>query len=1251
MSEPSSNNSDELNKILLSYSFEDLVKSFFVLNLWLPNVASPIKSQYLYVVLESIFDKLPKENKITEYNHFKNFIEDLLPVLPSFPMMEDYLPENDWGEIRYFLNKKFYNIFYGGDLSNPYDYYYAFEVVHKGFEEYYLGKLKRSPLEELEFCISVQDEIINGIDVKTQDKRDVELAGFTLPSEVFWQEAIRFLVSFDPGRTFNPELLNEYTKDLDMAISEKIPPEEDFLTRAHDGKNCFYFFLKKDNKIFPVLPRKFFAVLFDKWGTILTNHYHSIIKEVGHHETKISSELYNFIRQRAKEEEVFFFGSAIQTDLKPHKTIFAAIFCSKNKLILIHVLPPPSINTNQQRVLESLIPELREAQKLLSAVPTRIGLHGRGQMVQFKSSKQEEVPLEPLIIIVIPHITTSFDVISHPSKLAGGIIGLDQFLGIMDEIEDLDELAEFFEYEKSMQDSFGLSSLVSPLDRFGSFKDSHSVLVPGADDPDLIVLDPHWGTSYRYRSLVKFWTLFPEENFFGHPRSWIINEKALQDNIVMLRSKNFFGYVYCCLLGNTTFYINSPVHELTFEQGKIVDSMMGSLADGMVLYRDLIHELSFAKTGEKLHALFFPLSLVQNNSKFSHLLHLIPSKKPWAMDTTRLGRKDYGIRIVFDDEEIVKVLTDAKDRSIQIELIVDVLKEVNSIFDDSNFMKVAKHLEDEKPEKNRFRVFASRKTVAFPELTSYVRPETRELKLANKKIAELAKGNTISEGEYEGKDAKQKVNLLRNALISYINEEVKQFNLEESIPTLIRNIDALTHEYERATAQVKNSLDQEVDYERDASSGEHKQNFLHHHKINRYLIEKFVQLQPKGDKELLETELGRLLALVDGLLKLYEISDLLYYGIYPAKLIIHRDYLMDVNYAVDINKMQTEWAQEHARISLGMIGNKNDRLTTSFEIALYLDEIDAGFKMDLGFGFKDMINIHHILCLWPAFHADQNEQTSYSATAKEIADVCSKNIDGFDISNVESILDFLTLDPEKILSVEDDPQIAFDLPVWEYRKRPTRYSIRPLIKIGGKYFWGAHSIERSGKTWANIANANKLPADIKAPNVMKILEKGHQVDEKALLHKSKEIASRFTPEVQSNVYPYKLKLSPTEIGDIDVLALLREKNIILNIESKIIDQAYCNKDIKRIAEKIFGRIRSDGSFEGGYIQMVEKRARFLASKGKEVAERYWGTVSSNPTIVSIFVTQSAYWWTKYPPIKTDVRFVEIELLEDFIKNL
>ena len=240
----------ELESLLLSYSAEDLLKSFFVLNLWLPNVSSHTKSQYIYAVLESVIDKLQPDNKIHTYQDFKDFIEKLLPLIPSFMMMEDFLPENDWGEIKYFVNNKSLRIFYGGDLENPYDFIYAFEIAHKGFTDFYQKKLSRSPMDELEFCLSIQDKIINEIDKSTQDFSELELAAFNLPSEAFWKKSSDFLDSFDPDALYGKGLVDEYTKDIDKSVPVPVADLGTFQQAVHDGTNFPYFFYRKGERSF-----------------------------------------------------------------------------------------------------------------------------------------------------------------------------------------------------------------------------------------------------------------------------------------------------------------------------------------------------------------------------------------------------------------------------------------------------------------------------------------------------------------------------------------------------------------------------------------------------------------------------------------------------------------------------------------------------------------------------------------------------------------------------------------------------------------------------------------------------------------------------------------------------------------------------------------------------------------------------------------------------------------------------------------
>ena len=61
---------------------------------------------------------------------------------------------------------------------------------------------------------------------------------------------------------------------------------------------------------------------------------------------------------------------------------------------------------------------------------------------------------------------------------------------------------------------------------------------------------------------------------------------------------------------------------------------------------------------------------------------------------------------------------------------------------------------------------------------------------------------------------------------------------------------------------------------------------------------------------------------------------------------------------------------------------------------------------------------------------------------------------------------------------------------------------------------------------------------------------------------------------------------------------------------------------------------------------------YLKIKGKNlIAKLGWEVPASDPKIISIFVTKIGFWWTKFPPVNTEVKFVEIKLLNDFIEKI
>lgn len=121
-----------------------------------------------------------------------------------------------------------------------------------------------------------------------------------------------------------------------------------------------------------------------------------------------------------------------------------------------------------------------------------------------------------------------------------------------------------------------------------------------------------------------------------------------------------------------------------------------------------------------------------------------------------------------------------------------------------------------------------------------------------------------------------------------------------------------------------------------------------------------------------------------------------------------------------------------------------------------------------------------------------------------------------------------------------------------------------------------------------------------------------------------------------------------DIGDYDVLAFSPPENILLVIEAKHLVETRCLKDAKRQRDRIYG----NSSMPTGYLGKIEVRHAFLDQHWAEAIKIMgWPKPSTKPRIVSFYVAQKSYWWTKFPIRSTPVLFTRLELLEGELRKL
>jgi len=1241
-----------ISNIFKKYSFQDVVTSLFVSDLWLPNITNPIKHQFLTAILVSLKPyEFSDSDVINSYDDFKNLLQVIYSHIPSFEIPEDYIPIPDWGCVQFYHEGRNFKIFYGNELSNIYDYLVLYQMIYIPFDKEYYNHTGRSPAKELQYCLKLQDDIISKINSQPSIEIFSELSPghIVIPPQNFWEDVIKFYINYKPEQDFNEIFLKNYSIQSGTWPCEYLKCEV-FHDMAFRGKVVPAFFILHEEQYFPILPRRYSSILFDSWSKIYKDNHYKIIKGNIPYSMHVGAELHRYIKARIDSNFISPLVSAVTTEGNPHEILFSTVFISKDRLIFVYVTNPNYSKQKTDAELTKIAPKLNEALKLISILPVTIALHLNRQNIQFQN-KSEGKSLKPELFIVVPQVETQNLSLSIPKILQGNtrFMFMDHFLGIIDELENADMLASFIEYLEEY-DQLIRVPIISPLDKFGSFKDTCGILIEGALEYDFIFLDPHWGSNMRYETLSKFWKLYPEKHFFDHPRSWKVTKET--ESRLRLESRGYLGVALYSQVGSAHVFINSPFDKMTYEQMQLSNLLIECLEDSISGNAALIEKHKFFQIYDEFQVLFFPLSLISDNADFKHLNHLNPKRKCWCSDYLSMGLNKYGIRIVFDDKSLAEALRAAKNRSLEIDLLLEVFARLNKIVPDVNMVSIKDTLEMQKSGKPRFKIFMTDKRVSFPEFVNTHEPTLGHFKKAKKKIAELAKKCNLSEGDYKLGDAKIKLNELIEAVVTEINSEVEKYDFKTAIPYLIIRIDALDDQYVRTSFTIKRSLEHDVDYKREENYARQESDYITMHRNYRYLIEKFVQLQPHKDMVLDTEQFQYLIALIDWLHVFYSASDSLHYGIYPLGMRVDRNFLVEVAHENDLSVKEMEFAEEEAKIKLGLIGNPNDRVSSPRPIEDLLDALNRAFKQDLGFTFKRMLDVLQILSQWATCRDGISVSPFYSASTDEIKEACTQHVKGINQEEIYSILNFLTLKSYDVIHLIGQKEACPDLPVWEYKKRYARYNLKPLIVIDNKYYWGPHSTSKSKTIWSRKLSYGALPTDLQSPTIEEVLRSEKKLIEDALEVKAFEIVKRYTPFAMPNAKLHKLHKGenhPLDIGDYDVLAFYPGKNVILNIECKDILPPYCPKDAKTLQETIFGKDNN----EKGHFRQINKRRDYLLLHLLEIAKALEWPVDVNnlPKIVTIYLTRMTYWWTKFPPKDVKTIFLQVDMLSKFIEYL
>jgi len=1236
----------KISELFRKYSAKDIAASLFISSLWLPNRSAFVQYPFLLAVFATIKPvEFTATDQIHTYEDFRKLCEAMHQLVPSFPTMEDMTPEPDWGEIEYYLKNKRYRIFYGIVIESIVDHLDQFDLVHNAYNDEYIREAKRSPEKELRICLHLQDYILKAIKPHTDADALAEIShGHTeVPSQEFWTEAKEFYEGFDLQEFMSDEMLAQYSLSLGEFDASKLTSDQ-FITAFQSGTLLPIYAIKEGDRYLPVSPRRYSSALLEQWRGLWEKHHAHLLIEHGDYSFRTGVLLGIYMKRRMRTGDLFDIVSAATADKKAHELVFHVVLRTKNKLIMVYVLPPLLPGEGPQQDFKALGKQLNEALVLFKARPHTLLLRAEGKGVEFRrADEDDDTEIEPELFVVVPQVSTGACFL--PADLPGHMVGLSDFLMIADEVENPEELAAFTDFLNTQTQGV-MSFANSFADQFDAFKYSDGVLIGGASQPDYIWLDPNGGAFHRYESLKKFWKRYPR-GYFGNPRHLKIVDYHRETFQLVTRSSSL-GFSYHFNIGKTEVAIWAPFHEMSYNQGEITDLLMRCLEDVLAQNRPLLERHKFFQEQDELRIAIFPDSYASSTSEEdSHGDLKVLLTKPNLLGSQISHIRFPVLQMVFDQEKFTKEMQEVTDASLEISLAQEVLTRIDEIHPDSAKEEMVKTLDEKRSRKPRFMRRPVAKPAAFPEHIDPESPTPYEYKLARKRVSEIANEQGVEEGTYEGVEGIIRLNKIREVLVKEINAEVEKYDLGIALPYLIARTDALEDKRMHTKIELGISAEQDVDFDRIDKYKELFEEALRLQNHCHYLIEKFIQLQPKGTKRMNENDFKRLSGLVNWLHVLYSSSDCIKYQTHATALIFNHENIVQVGFDVKEEK-QEDYLRQLAGEDLSPTGKREDRVEGVTPIATLVDQLDLAFRGDFGFSFRNLVHVLHALSKW-SFIAEksENEQTSYAATEDEIVARCLTQLKE-DISegDIRAVLKFLTLSSAGITTIEDQMAPADDVPVWENIKRLSRYDIRPLIFHNGRYLWGAWSAKMAEDLWKRTVMNGDFPAAFNAPKTKVVLKSWSTEIQKGIERKALEVVRRYSSHSQSvdlrSMFP---KSNYEDVGDYDVLTYLPKNNVFLNIECKDIPHTACMKDSSRLRRNIF-----DTSTKNSHFSKILRREKYLRENWQKISDDLKWPVDTEkpPKIVNVYVPRHRNWWMKSPPDGIQADFIRIDLLDEYI---
>ena len=1212
-SEPLNKLSLDLKNYLQLFNPVDLIIAINVLELWLPNIAASFKFSLLLNTLLSIpEEQFLSQKSLNSYQDFASFSQKLIQLFPEFPMYEDYIPEIDFGEVKYQLSGTTYQIFYGCGFDNIADYITAFTTLH--------GQ-KREAIEELTLAVSIQDYIIKQLSHSIAMPYHVSSKGhFEVPSLEFWQHCKAAIEGFS---NHFPNLPQKYINTL----GSKTPylNSSSFSHAFMSSQINQGLAILIDDCYYPLSIRNNVSVVIEQWAknqTAYDSLAYNLLDFLGKRLTLINHQPMQLVANGKIYDEI----------------ITAVIPCIEKTYLIIgsdgNGNIPKRFEKNFNKALKSEFgfKEIESNRVLSMTYP-----NGRPLMRN-----------DFEVLYVVNVVSTTMQV--HRLPEVGRYFCFIDFVAIFDSIANIEEIDQFFKLLDEYADKIS-SPVYSFMDMFAFFKQQHGIVEQGAIKYDKFFIDPHTGSNWRFINLCDYWknlsVSFPNDEYKWLPIGGYEGIQCFTSN-----DKNLI----CWSTQINTTAIHFLVDFTTIRQfmqinAQILLFFVEAAADALAQRATIIEKLPIVRQYQTINFIceLDESQLITSEFELPKAKGNLTDNLIWQTYDNDLT--DLTILLTVNVLATIEESKNSPNSRFQGRLCKALL----AIIYQANYLKLDAEtielLEQTYSATKRVEVGVGRRR--FDSKASFtLLPEPEHYTLARKALAQIIKAHGYEPNFYELQAAKELMNVVAIDYLNIVQQFLQGFDKHSLLQTLLERYDAFIQQYHSDKHTIVASLDHTVKFDRQTKAYNLQKEFNKQSNNYRFLIERLVAHTSGGDKIPTHEDIQQAVAYATWLLTLYISSDILHHGLDVGGIEISNEYIPKVFYAFMDGEFDQQFGRELAKYQLGITTNEEDNLGSQIA-SEFLPQINDAFMQDTGFSFTRLLQVHDVLFGWAAVNHTEMEN-SYSESVETIIDICFSQLLDIDSDNslqvkaeIREVLIFLILEPTKIFLKPDGVTEESSIFVSEYRKRDHRINIRPLIQVDDKLMWSAGCGYRSFMIWQAKIGEGGLPAEFSWPNVSKVLKTIKKSIENELEVAVHQIFLRYFDKSLCilNFDPRKIN-KQQNVGDYDVLVYIPQEHTWVMVECKFNQTPFCMKDMKRLREEIFATEKPS------HVSRIMKRYDFLQQNHQKFANFFGYPVTSDepPIIKNLYVAKSINWVHRGYSKDSSIDFIQLDNLDYWIRE-